>query len=118
MRCKSSRSRPRFSLSACLLADPRQRSAPRQGSLRIPSGSSLAAEENRQFFERRTTCSRQHNIAAGIVQFQATEGDGDEMVANSGKIADGKDDVDIAILAENEIVDSSDRFVFVVDHGF
>src|ERR1700676_4578839 len=41
---------------------------------------SPAAEENRQFFQCRTTYSRQHNVAAGIVQFEAAEGNGDEMV--------------------------------------
>src|ERR1700676_5155081 len=38
------------------------------------------------------------------------------MAANSGEIADGKDDVDVAVLAKDEITDSSDRLVLVVDH--
>jgi hypothetical protein len=40
------------------------------------------------------------------------------MAANSGKIADGKDSVDVAVPAKNEISDSSDRLVLVVDHRF
>jgi len=57
-------------------------------------------------------------LAAGIVQFEATERNGDEVASQSGKIADGKDNVDVAILAKNEIIDSSDRLVFSLTTGF
>jgi hypothetical protein len=62
------------------------------------------------------TSSRQYNIAGGVVQFEATEGNSDNVAAKAGKIAHGKDSIDVAVLAENEIIDSSDRFVLVVDH--
>lgn len=55
-------------------------------------------------------------MAGGIVQFEATEGNGDELAGKSGKIADGKNNENAAILAKNEIVDPPDRIVFVVYH--
>src|ERR1700733_6779223 len=116
MRSKSWRSRPRSSLSVSSPADPRQRSAPRQYGLRFRATGSPTGEENRQFFQCRATCSRQYNVAGGIVQFEAVEGNGDELAGKSGKIADGKNNENAAILAKNEIVDPPDRNVFVVDH--
>jgi hypothetical protein len=40
------------------------------------------------------------------------------VATKSGKISDGKDNVNVAILANNEIIDSPDRLVFLVDHRF
>ena len=74
------------------------------------------ADEDRQLFQRHAIGSRQHNIAGGIIQLEALEGNGDEFAGKSGKIADGKDNVDIAVLAKNEIIDSSDLLALVVDH--
>ena len=59
----------------------------------------------------------QHNIAGGIVELKATEGNSDKLAAKSGEIADGKDGIDVAVLAKDEIVDPSDRLVLVVDDG-
>ena len=47
-------------------------------------------------------------VAGRIVQLKVIEGNGDEFAAQSGKVADGKNDIVIAILAENEIIDSPD----------
>ena len=74
------------------------------------------ADENRQLRQRRGTCPRQYDIARGVVQLKAIECNGDELAIQSGKVADGKDDVVIAILAENEIIDSPDCFSLFVDH--
>jgi hypothetical protein len=40
------------------------------------------------------------------------------VATQSGKIADSKDDVNVAVPAKNEIIDSPERLVLVVDHRF
>src|ERR1700719_415114 len=44
------------------------------------------------------------------------EGNGDEFAIQPGKITHGKDNIIIAILAENEIIDSPDLIALVVDY--
>src|SRR3982074_3140477 len=73
-------------------------------------------DEDREFLQRPAAGSRQDGVAGRIVQLEVTEWNGDELAAKSGKIADCKDNVNVAVLAEDEIVNSPDRLVLVVDH--
>ena len=85
--------------------------------LEVTATGSPTGEENRQFFERRATCPRQYNVARGIVQFEAAEGNGDELAGQSGKIADGKNNENAAIIPKNEIGDPPDRIVWSLTTG-
>jgi hypothetical protein len=44
-------------------------------------------------------------------------GNSDKLAAKSGEIADGRDGTDVTVLAEDEIIDPSDRLALIVD-GF
>ena len=46
------------------------------------------------------------------------EGNSDELASKSGKVADAEHNVNVVILAKNEIADSADRLALVVDHRF
>ena len=82
------------------------------------SVSSRIADENRQFFQRGTACSWQHDIVGGIVQLQGMEGNSDEFASKSGKVADFEHNVDVVVFAKNEIADSADCFALIVDNRF
>jgi uncharacterized membrane protein (DUF373 family) len=76
-----------------------------------------SADEDRQFLKRIAAGAWQHNMTGGIVELEVSERNSDELAAECGEIADGKDHIDVAVLAKYEIVDPSDRLVLVVDYG-
>ena len=67
---------------------------------------SIVTDEDRQFLERATAGSGQHDVAGWIVQLEVAERDRNQVAAKAGEIADGEDGVGVAVLAEDEIVDA------------
>lgn len=57
-----------------------------------------------------------HDVPAWIVELEATEGYRDEMTTGANEIADREDGVDVAVLAKDEVADSSDHLALVADH--
>ena len=68
--------------------------------------------------QRGAACSWQYDVVGGIVQLEGMEGNSDQLASKSGKIADAEYNIDVVILAKNEIADSADRLALVVDHRF